>query len=433
MKRVLTLLAMSFFTISLVSAQRLLTEDFNYAAGDLTTVSGGLWQHYSGNTKPIRVVPGNLTYPGYTTNPTTETKIMLDTAKQNGEDAYIDFMQVDTGSVYCSFLLNVLNNPLMLANNSDSGEFFISFLPAQANKKYVGGVAIKKGKQQKTIQLGVFARIDPQLGIDWAPQDYAENTTLLVTVQYQFVPGNNNNVAALWVNPSTTGPQPAPDAQKIDADTGSYPKNIGRLTLLQRSLRSPLCYIDAIKVSTTWEDAVLPLRLLSFNVADNNGNASLTWQTCNELNMKEFEVQRSADAQNFAAIGTVTAKNGNCGTTYAYSDPKQLAGTAYYRLRMIDKDGRSTLSAIVHVTGKLPAALSVFPNPIINDLVLSHPKAEAGATIKIVSMNGAVVASYSVQKDVVQTSVNVSKLAKGNYIVAYQNGQQKQTIKIVKQ
>jgi hypothetical protein len=433
MKRFLTLLIISCFIVFTVSAQRLLTEDFNYSTGDLINVSSGLWQHSSGNTKPIQVVPGNLTYPGYTTNPVTETKIKLDTAKQNAEDAFIDFTRVDTGSVYCSFLLNVLNNPLMIANNSDTGEFSISFLPEKSRRKYVGGVAIKKGTKSKTFQLGIFARIDAQLGIEWAKQDYAQNTTLLVTVQYKFVPGDNNNVAALWVDPPVTGPQPVPDAQQIDADTGRYPKNIGRLTILQRSLRSPLCYIDAIKVSTTWEDAVLPLRLLSFNVMNNNGHASLTWQTCNELDMKEFEVQRSDNAQNFFAIASVAAKNGNCGTTYTYSDSKQLAGTAYYRLKMTDKDGRSTLTAIVYVDGKIPTALSVFPNPIVNNLALSHPKAEAGAMIKIVSMNGAIVASYDVEKDAVQTSVNVSKLEHGNYIVIFQNAQQKQTIKIVKQ
>jgi hypothetical protein len=432
MKKSLTLLVMSFFIVSIVSAQRLVTEDFNYNTGDLTNVSGGLWHHYSGNTEPIKVVSGNLSYPGYTTNPITETKVKLDTSQLNAEDAYVEFSQVNSESVYCSFLLNVLDNSQLLANNSDTGEFFISFLPAKSNKKYVGGIAIKKGKQRKTFQLGVFARIDPH-GINWAPQDYSLNTTLLVTVQYQFVPGDNNNVAALWINPPTTGSQPSPDAQKTDIDMGRYPKNIGRLALLQRSLRSPLCYIDAIRVSTTWEDAVLPLKLLSFNVVDNNGYASLTWQTCDELNMKEFEVQRSADAQSFSAVGSVLAKNGSCGTSYTYSDPKQLAGTAYYRLKMIDKDGKSTFSAIVHVSGKISTSLSVFPNPIVNDLVLSHPKAETGATIKIISMNGAVVASYFVQKDVVQTSVNVSKLAHGNYIVVFQNGQQKQTIKIVKQ
>jgi hypothetical protein len=88
---------------------------------------------------------------------------------------------------------------------------------------------------------------------------------------------------------------------------------------------------------------------------------------------------------------------------------------------------------VVSVNGKIPTKISVFPNPVTNNLVLSHPKALDGAVIRIVSLNGTAVALYNVQKDAVQTSVDVSKLAKGSYIVVYRNGQQQQTIKIIKQ
>lgn len=435
MKKNVTLILFSFLIVSIVSAQKLFTEDFNYSTGSLTSVSGGTWVHSSGNTLPIQVVSGNLSYPGYTTNPTQNGMVMLDTAKENGEDAYIEFSQVNAGTIYCSFLLDILNKHFLLSNNSDSGEYFISFLPSQSNRKYVGGIAIKKGADGKTVQLGIFARVDASLGISWAPQSYPINTTMLIAFSYEFVAGDNNNVASLWINPPTVGAQPAPDAQKtdIDIDGSGYPKNIGRLILLQRSLRSPLCYIDAIKVSTTWEDAVLPLRLLSFNVADKNGYASLSWQTCNEINVKDFEVQKSTDAQNFSTIGTVVAKNSSCGTTYTYADPKQLAGTAFYRIKMVDKDGKATYSGVVRIDGKLPASLSVFPNPVLNTLTLSHPKAETGAVIKIVSMSGLVAVTHNVEKDNIQTSIDVSKLAKGNYIVIFKSSQQQQTININKQ
>ena len=149
--------------------------------------------------------------------------------------------------------------------------------------------------------------------------------------------------------------------------------------------------------------------------------------------MSKFEVQKSLDARSFSAISDVPAKNGPCGTTYTYQDAKALTGIAYYRIRMIDKDGTSNYSGVVSIDGKIPAKISVFPNPVVNYLVLAHPKAEAGTTLKIISTNGSVVASYPVQKDAVQTSVDVSRLAKGSYIVVFGNTQQKQAIKIIKQ
>jgi len=436
MKKNCILFSLSFLAASVVSAQRLITEDFNYSAGQLTTVSSGAWVHFSGTTKPIQVVAGNLTYPGYITSPSpTSGLIFLDSAKTNAEDVDRAFgTAIDSGSLYCTFLLDVLNSGNLFADSSQKGEAFIGFLPLSANPLDAVGVVIKA--TPGGFKLGVFSRIDtvPSLPrtVAWYDSAFPINSTLLVTLGYQFVTGDGNNIVMLWVNPAVDSIQPSPNAQVVDLDSATNPRKFGRLGVVQRSQRSPICQLDAIKVSTSWVDAILPLRLLSLNVIDNNGYASLSWQTCNEINMNRFEVQKSLDARNFAAIGAVPAKNESCGTTYTYNDAKTLTGTAYYRIRMIDNDGTSNYSGVVSIDGKLPTKISVFPNPVINYLVLAHPKAETGTTIQIVSTNGSVVASYPVQKDAIQTSVDVSKLPKGSYIVVFSNSRQKQAIKIIK-
>jgi len=415
-------------------SQRLITEDFNYDTGSLVTVSDSAWVHFSGTTKPIRVIDSNLTYPGYTTNPSdTSRLVFLDSAINNAEDANIKFSTVSSDSLYCTFLLNVRDSINLFGDSSQKGEAFISFLPLSGNDSGAVGVAIKRSATGG-YKLGIFSGIDtlPKT-VNWYDSSYARGRTVLVTMAYEFIPGDGNNLVKLWVNPPMDSIQPSPNALVIDLDSASSPKKFGRLGLLQRSQRSPRCQIDAIKVSTSWDDAVLPLALLSFNVIDNNGYASLSWQTCNEINMNKFEVQKSLDARSFSAIGAVPAKNGSCGTTYTYNDPKALSGIAYYRIRMIDKDGTSHYSGVVSVNGKVPAKISVFPNPVVNYLVLAHPKAEAATTLKIVSTNGSVVASYPVQKDAVQTSVDVSRLAKGTYIVVFGDSGHQQTTKIIKQ
>jgi hypothetical protein len=433
MKRNFTLLLLSLFATSIVSAQRLFTEDFNYDAGQLNMVSDTVWNTLSGNTNFIQVVSGNLTYPGYVTNPAENSnQIMLDSSSNNkSEDVFAKFAKQDSGTVYCTFLLKVATDGNLISNKSDKGEFFISFLAAKDNANPLAGLAIKRGTAAGTINIGIFPQLTGELM--YAPDDYSIDDTLLVTFSYQILEGDNNNVVSLWVKTPTQGEQPDPDANATDADTGD-PMKIIKLAIFQRSARTPICNIDAIKVSTTWNDAVLPLRLLSFNVVNSNGYASLTWKTCNEVNVKEFEVQRGTTATSFAPVGHVAAKNStSCGTTYSYSDTKQLAGVAFYRIRIVDNDGKSSYSGIVRVDGKLPVNISVFPNPVRDNLVLSHPKAVDGATIKVVSLNGATVAAFAVTKDGVQTNVDVSKLAKGNYIVIFQNGSNRQTIQITKQ
>ena len=109
MKKTFTFLLLILLAASVVSAQRLLTEDFNYATGALTAVSGGNWTPFAGTAKPIQVINANLTYSGYVTNPSpTNGAVLLDTAKSNGENAYAKFSTVSSNTVYCTFLLDVL-------------------------------------------------------------------------------------------------------------------------------------------------------------------------------------------------------------------------------------------------------------------------------------------------------------------------------------
>jgi hypothetical protein len=196
---------------------------------------------------------------------------------------------------------------------------------------------------------------------------------------------------------------------------------------------TPQCDIDAIKISSSWIDGTLPLQLLNVSVINNYGYAKLSWQTCNEINVKNFEVQKSNDAINFSTISTVAAKNLLCNTSYSYGDAKMLSSTAYYRIKTVDNDGRFTYSGIVSINGKASLNLSVFPNPATNNLVMSHPQAGNNAYVQIISLNGKDILRQALQPGSVQTSLDVSTFSKGNYIVVYVNDNARQSAKFVKQ
>ncbi len=425
--------------MSVVFAQRLLTEDFNYPAGQLTdtdsgaNVSNGNWIHYSGDSNYIEVVSGNLTYPGYNTAPSpTSGMVKLDTIKGNGEDADTRFTPVNSGTIYCSFLLNLITSGNLKSDSSDLSEYFIGYLTSAVDTVIHSAVAIRRGSVPNTFNLGIFPVINDSVGITWLNTNYNIDTTLLVIVAYQFITGDSNNIVSLWVNPSTSGSQPPSLISTSDIDTHDTLR-LTRLALHQGSLRTPICNIDAIKISTSWTDAVLPLQLLSFNVVDNNGYASLRWQTCNEINVNRFDIQRSENAIDFVSVANVSAANSSCGTVYTYNDTKALSGTAYYRIRIVDNDGSSAYSSTLSISGKLPVQISVFPNPVVNNLVVLHPKAGNSAQLQVMSINGKLVLSQKITVDAIQSGVDVSKLAKGGYIVIFTNGSDKQTLKFTKQ
>src|SRR5690606_11386177 len=97
-----------------------------------------------------------------------------------------------------------------------------------------------------------------------------------------------------------------------------------------------------VYLSTTGESA-LPVKLAYFNAAKEGNTANLTWATTEEMNNTGFEIQRSADARKWQAIGFVENQtaDGNSKNllTYGFADVAPLAGNNYYRLKQIDTDG----------------------------------------------------------------------------------------------
>lgn len=112
--------------------------------------------------------------------------------------------------------------------------------------------------------------------------------------------------------------------------------------------------------------STLPITLTDFNGIFSNGYVQLKWTTANEFNSDYFEVERSADGIAFYAIGRQDAAgNANGTSNYTYSDLLTLKGLNFYRLKMVDIDGREEYSKVValNTDAKGISLLLVYPNP----------------------------------------------------------------------
>ncbi|MBF9222880.1 T9SS type A sorting domain-containing protein [Hymenobacter ruricola] len=111
----------------------------------------------------------------------------------------------------------------------------------------------------------------------------------------------------------------------------------------------------------------LPVELVKFDAKRTKTTVTCTWATASEKNNARFVVERSANGETFAAIGTVEGSGSSTGAhSYSFVDARPLAGTAYYRLRQVDKDGTAAYSPVVTVEGAAaaePTAISAVPNP----------------------------------------------------------------------
>jgi pectin methylesterase-like acyl-CoA thioesterase len=179
-------------------------------------------------------------------------------------------------------------------------------------------------------------------------------------------------------------------------------------------------------------DAALPLNLLTFNASYTGNSVNILWNTTNELNTASYIVERSADGRTFISLSTVAAQNVSA-ANYSTVDANPLSGIAYYRLKITDKDGAVKYSKVVVINTNALVSISIYPNPATNAISITHTRAVNGAMLEIVSMDGKRVAMQKMSVNAIQTTVDVSTLAPGNYMLLINNGVDRTALKFVKQ
>jgi hypothetical protein len=164
---------------------------------------------------------------------------------------------------------------------------------------------------------------------------------------------------------------------------------------------------------------VLPVKFVDVRLTATGGIYTILWTVAEEVNVRDYIVERSIDGQNFTDIGTVPYNN-NGGTmqTYAYEDEALTgnSGTVYYRIRETDIDGRFMYSKVVSFrTAGNKTAILVLGNPVTgSDLVLNISTERSGiATLQLVDVKGRVLTS---KKQTISTGDNTVRLPAGSGI-----------------
>jgi hypothetical protein len=176
-------------------------------------------------------------------------------------------------------------------------------------------------------------------------------------------------------------------------------------------------------------NAPLPVNLVSFKAQQvKRGEVLLDWRVKDEVNMKQYDVQRSVDGKNFTTIGTV----GNLGKeVYTLIDQKPEQGINYYRLSMVESNGLTNYSHIVAININDGKALHASPNPVTGDLTV-EVKGEVGkqAVIDIIDYTGNKVRTVAIPAG--KVTVDMTSLPTGVYVVQYIDGTTVYTTRVVK-
>lgn len=181
--------------------------------------------------------------------------------------------------------------------------------------------------------------------------------------------------------------------------------------------------------STNLDQNALPLTLLSFTAQPAGNAVKLNWTTTNERNVSHFEIERCSNSTVFIKIGSVTAASIAGTNNYVYNDAAPQNGNNYYRLKMIDIDGRFEFSKIISVWFGNTQQVRIWPTPAKSAITIQF--AEQYKQLEIVDITGRILLRKNISQQT--ETIDISTLAKGMYFIRLRNGNTTVSKKFIKE
>jgi Secretion system C-terminal sorting domain len=273
-----------------------------------------------------------------------------------------------------------------------------------------------------------------------------QNSSLAVSNMMENVYGSMTNTGKLFLGPVTNHVDI--DTSATDVMTTNNYQDINSFRL-RTGARSTGVSGAADRMYSFWfkgfafQDPItgtLPVSLTNWTATYTNNNIALKWTTTVEKNASHFIIERSFDGVEYADAAMIFAV-GNSDITNNYSYNDKIAGTnngvIYYRLKMVDMDGKAKTSAIRMVrVGQASEAVKImaYPNPVINDLRITIPQnwQDKQVSYQVINTGGQIVKSITIPHASQTEMVSMTQVPAGMYIVKVTNGNETGTQTIVK-
>lgn len=159
--------------------------------------------------------------------------------------------------------------------------------------------------------------------------------------------------------------------------------------------------------------ATLPVHFNHVAAARVSSKIKIDWSISSDVDIRNYQVEKSTNGRFFNAIGTVEAKRITGNHAYAFIDDQPHA-TNFYRIKSVGINGDVQYSSILKVTAN-KSAIQVYPNPVAD--VLSLTGLPSNALVRILHTSGAVVQLFHLPSGNSATTISLGHLEPGTYIL----------------
>lgn len=165
------------------------------------------------------------------------------------------------------------------------------------------------------------------------------------------------------------------------------------------------------------EDQLVPVTIKYFKGSLMNGYALLEWATSQEINNKEFIIEKSANTRDFVKSATIPA---NTSGIYNWKD-LSFKDNTFYRLVQVDVDGKKNYYSIIEV--KSTAALygiSIQAHAGAYFIMFNNGKQQQPINISVFDMNGKPIHTQRAMASEGSNMYELPVKINGAYLIAIQ-------------
>ena len=162
---------------------------------------------------------------------------------------------------------------------------------------------------------------------------------------------------------------------------------------------------------------LLPLILISFYSSHQNQDLILHWTTENEENINSFEIESSSNGnagwQSLQTLPPMATEGGGYSYSFIVAQTK-INGDQYFRLKIIDRDGKYVYSKVLSVGSDQPGTISITPTLAFGSVTVSLP-ASGQTRVSIYNISGQLIKTITTASEAF--SLDVSALGRGEYFL----------------
>lgn len=175
----------------------------------------------------------------------------------------------------------------------------------------------------------------------------------------------------------------------------------------------------------------LPVSFIAVQAQKVQNGILIGWNVEGEEDVARYEVEKSTDGRSFYSLGSIPAT----GSPYYSFTDAHVQANSYYRVKIVDGNGRYRYSSITHFSlGKSAVVLKAFPMPVHSELTLQHPTAATHSRIVVYGADGRLIHIMKPRQGAQQTVIDMNRLRRGTYFLQYEDGKGgEETLTITKQ